>query len=232
MASVPRFPDRMESIPIPAPFFGPLLEELQDPAELRCALRVIGLAQRVRSGPKLVTLGQLRADRVLLRSLRNDPEGSQRALERALVGLVEKGVLLNFWVDGNGSRKRAFMLDTSQGRQVAGWVAQGESVKLGQSSPSSSQLDILDRSIFQLYEETVGVITPLLAEDLKDAEATYPAEWVIDAFRQAAVQNKRRWSYVAAILRRWQEEGRTDGESERHPEKVEFGTFLRERRRH
>lgn len=232
MASVPRFPDRLEYIPLPAPFFGSLLEELQDPAELRCALRVIGLAQRVRSGPKIVTLGQLRADRVLLRALRGDSEGSHRALERALEGLVSKGILLNLGGNSTVARARAFMLDTPHERRMAGWVAQGESVKLGQALPPSSQADILDRSIFQLYEETIGVITPLLAEDLKDAEATYPAEWVIEAFRQAAVQNKRRWSYVAAILRRWHEEGRTDGESERHPEKVEFGTFLRERRRH
>ena len=66
------------------------------------------------------------------------------------------------------------------------------------------------RNIFRLYEENIGPLTPLIAETLGEAEDTYPAEWIEDAIRIAVQSNKRTWRYVAAILERWQREGRHD----------------------
>jgi DNA replication protein DnaD len=45
---------------------------------------------------------------------------------------------------------------------------------------------------------------------LKEAEQTYPTDWIEDAMRIAVENNVRRWRYVQAILRSWQEEGRDD----------------------
>jgi DnaD and phage-associated domain len=50
-------------------------------------------------------------------------------------------------------------------------------------------------------------LTPLLADALKDAEQTYPPEWVAEALEISVKSNKRNWNYVEAILRRWKEEG-------------------------
>jgi DNA replication protein len=63
-------------------------------------------------------------------------------------------------------------------------------------------------NIFVLYEQNIGLLTPLIAEDLKDAVNHYPEEWIEAAFREALQQNKRKWSYISAILRRWETEGR------------------------
>ena len=63
-------------------------------------------------------------------------------------------------------------------------------------------------NIFALYEQNIGLLTPLIAEDLKDAVNHYPQEWIEAAFREALHQNKRKWSYISAILRRWETEGR------------------------
>ena len=52
------------------------------------------------------------------------------------------------------------------------------------------------------------MLTPLLAEELKDAEREYPADWIKDAFRIAVGNNVRRWNYVRGILERWRREGR------------------------
>ena len=62
-------------------------------------------------------------------------------------------------------------------------------------------------NIFKLYEENIGPLTPLIADALKDAEQTYPPEWVAEALEIAVKSNKRNWKYVEAILRRWKEEG-------------------------
>ena len=63
-------------------------------------------------------------------------------------------------------------------------------------------------TIFLLYEQNVGLLTPLVAEELREAEERYPAEWIEEAFRLAIQQNKRKWSYIRAILKRWETEGK------------------------
>ena len=59
----------------------------------------------------------------------------------------------------------------------------------------------------------------MIAEALRDAERTYPALWIEDAVRIAVENNIRNWRYVAAILNRWQAEGRDDRKDRRDSEK-------------
>jgi DnaD/phage-associated family protein len=64
--------------------------------------------------------------------------------------------------------------------------------------------------IFELYEQNIGLLQPLLAEELAEAESTYPASWIVDAFRIAAEHNVRNWRYIKSILERWQRDGKDD----------------------
>ena len=41
----------------------------------------------------------------------------------------------------------------------------------------------------------------MIAEELREAKKTYPEAWLRDAIREAANHNKRKWSYISAILR-------------------------------
>jgi DNA replication protein DnaD len=50
----------------------------------------------------------------------------------------------------------------------------------------------------------------MIADALRDAEKTYQANWIEDAFRIAVERNKRNWHYIEAILHRWLEGGRDD----------------------
>lgn len=63
-------------------------------------------------------------------------------------------------------------------------------------------------NIFVLYEQNIGLLSPLIADQLRDAADQYPPEWIEAAFREAVQQNKRKWSYISAILRRWETEGK------------------------
>ena len=63
-------------------------------------------------------------------------------------------------------------------------------------------------NIFILYEKNMGIITPMMAEELKAAETEYPAGWIEDAIRESVENNVRRWSYAKKILDRWKVEGR------------------------
>lgn len=70
-------------------------------------------------------------------------------------------------------------------------------------------------NIYTWYEQNIGIITPLLAEKLKDAEAEYPPDWIREAMEEAVKNNVRRWSYVSAILERWRREGKGGSEPQR-----------------
>jgi DnaD/phage-associated family protein len=73
---------------------------------------------------------------------------------------------------------------------------------------SNIQVQVEHPNIFVLYEQNIGLLSPLIAEDLKDAADQYPADWIEAAFREAVQHNKRKWTYIRAILRRWETEGR------------------------
>ena len=75
-----------------------------------------------------------------------------------------------------------------------------------------------------LYEQNIGMLTPMIADELRDAERHYPAEWIADAFREAVELNKRSWRYVVRILERWRVEGRKDSGRERRQGQVRGST--------
>ena len=75
-------------------------------------------------------------------------------------------------------------------------------------TPKQVEVQIERPNIFSLYEQNIGLLSPLLADELRDAADHYPAEWIETAIRQAVQYNRRNWSYIRAILRRWETEGR------------------------
>ncbi len=58
-----------------------------------------------------------------------------------------------------------------------------------------------------LYETTIGAITPLMADLLRNAAIDYPEEWFEPAFEAAVKNNVRRWVYVETILDGWERNG-------------------------
>jgi DnaD/phage-associated family protein len=65
--------------------------------------------------------------------------------------------------------------------------------------------------VFTLYEENIGMLTPIISEELVEAEKLYSSEWIKDAIKEAVALNKRNWRYISAILERWSVEGKASG---------------------
>ena len=84
-----------------------------------------------------------------------------------------------------------------------------------------------ESNIYGLYEDNIGQMTPVLAEELKLAEKNYPKLWIEEAIIEAVKNNIRNWKYISSILNRWQIEGRTNGESTRYSKKSERESQLR-----
>ncbi len=111
------------------------------------------------------------------------------------------------------------MLNTESGRNTLASISSGQ-LPVGPLPKVEPWEGATERpNIFALYEDNIGMINPMIAEELQEAEQLYPNPWIEDAFREAVSLNKRSWRYIARILERWEREGRSDGESGRYPKK-------------
>jgi DNA replication protein len=120
-------------------------------------------------------------------------------------------------VAGEEGEERLYLVNNPASRRT---IARARS---GQVQLRPAVVVVRDRSpeerpnIFRLYEEHIGTITPLVGDRLLEAEERYPADWIEDAFREAAELNHRSWRYIERILQRWAEEGRAHETAERDP---------------
>ena len=83
-------------------------------------------------------------------------------------------------------------------------------------------------NIFSLYEDNIGMLTPILVEKLEEAEKLYPYSWIEKAFEEAIIHNRKSWSYIQAILKRWSQ----DGKIVRDTEKADPNKYIRGRYGH
>ena len=190
------FPAGARAVAIPSLFFTAVLPRIDDPAELVVTVYFFFAHARKKGQPRFLTYAELAADASL----------AEGALRRGLTAAVERGTLLRLAVERDGHGEELFFLNTPAGRRAVAAVKAGR-LELGYVQPDSGTGREPLPSIFALYEENIGTIGPLIADELTDAEARYPKEWIEAAFREAVSLNKRSWSYIAAILRRWEAEG-------------------------
>jgi len=87
-------------------------------------------------------------------------------------------------------------------------------------------------NIFALYEENIGLLTPMIAEELKEAEKRYSQKWIEEAFREAVELNKRSWRYIARILESWASGGKDSGEHRPGAKKSGADKYIRGRYGH
>lgn len=62
----------------------------------------------------------------------------------------------------------------------------------------------------RVYEENIGMLTPVIADEIRDALKTYPKEWIVEAIIEAKKHNACSWSYIEKILERWITRGKSD----------------------
>jgi DNA replication protein len=101
--------------------------------------------------------------------------GGEVGLHSALAGLVDLHAVLEAeldWMD-----EVYYFINTPQGRAAAQAIRSGAWQDFSQDRQA---INLVDESpnIFELYEKNIGVITPMMAEILKEDEAIYPASWI------------------------------------------------------
>ena len=104
---------------------------------------------------------------------------------------------------------------TGQQKPVAGFPVTGKPTDIISTdlinTEEATTRDDDTQNIFTLYEQNIGLLTPMIALSLGDAEEMYGPVWIGDAIKIAVENNKRNWKYCEAILKRWATEGKDDG---------------------
>jgi len=206
---------RLSYTPLPDLFFSELLPAIDDLAELKVLLHCFWRIQKQRGALRYVTRKMLAADASLRRSLAGDESIFEEELDRALTQAVSRGTLLAITVSQDGAPETCYFLNTEEGRRAVARIQRGETELTVVAAPEVHAPSETRPNIFVLYEQTIGLLQPIIADELRDAEQTYPAEWIEEAFRIAAERNVRHWRYVQAILQRWATQGKEDGEGRR-----------------
>jgi DnaD/phage-associated family protein len=213
-------------VPLPQTFFTSILPGVEDIGELKLTLYLFQLLYRKRGAPRCVSDRELLGDRTLRQALRRkgDPRAPEERLRAALELSVARGTLLRVRVRVDSEIVSWYFFNTDRSRRAVARLLRGELAPEalldlegddgGRDAQDSRGLsgrmliEVERPTIFLLYEQNVGLLTPLVAEELREAEERYPAEWIEEAFRLAIQQNKRKWSYIRAILKRWETEGK------------------------
>ena len=200
------FPQKMRFTPLPNIFFSDLLPHIDDIIELKITLHIFWSLYQKRGYPRFVTYGELLGDKTLMAGIVN-ADGLREGLERAL----SRGTMIHLTLEREGRSEELYFLNTESDRVALAKVARGE-IDLGALPRREPYQEAKEQpNIFTLYEENIGMLTPMIAEELKEAERIYPVSWIEDAFKEAVSLNVRKWRYISSILERWADEGKKYG---------------------
>jgi DNA replication protein len=194
---------RSRPTPIPAEFFGQLLPQIDSLDELRVTLYVLWYLERQETSFMQFRASEIADDPDLKQGFLNSDRNPSDRLNDALGLAVARGTILK-WDDGQ--QEPVFFLNSPRGQAGLKACQAGKLDEIPANLPP--QVGKEKPNIFRLYEENIGPLTPLIAEDLRSAEAEYPAAWIDEAFHLAVQRNARSWRYISAVLKRWKEEGR------------------------
>jgi DNA replication protein len=198
----PLFPPGARTTAIPSAFFAEILPAIDDTAELLVTLYAFYLHDRTRPNARWFTREELRAEAPLIRVLARFSDDTAEALTRGLEAARRRGTLLRRVLHRDERKVAIYALNVP-----------GAAVMLDRLGAESLPADAepvaagVVANIFLLYEENIGVVSPLLSERLREAEARYPWPWIEAAFREAVALNRRNWRYIERILERWETEG-------------------------
>ena len=204
----------VRTTPVPDLFWVELLPQIDNLPEMKLTLHCLWRLHRKRGHWRYLTLEELKQDDLLLSGLKESGVPPVATLEAALERAVIRGTLLRIDLRRDGAAECWVLVNTERARELQARVERGDPLPDGVQPAEPLILPQERPGIFTLYEQNVGLLQPIIAEELDQAARTYPALWIEDAFRLAAERNIRNWRYIRTILERWAQEGRHDGSTQ------------------
>jgi DnaD/phage-associated family protein len=211
-------PGKIQTTRIPTLFFTELLPRIDDLEELKITLYALWKITRLEGEVRYLKEEDFLGDPIFMEGMGATGSAQQRAVCAGLERAVKRGTLLKASVPEGDGQLELYFFNSPRGQAAVQSVADGSWRPSDDSSPSPT-LSIEVPNIFQLYEDNIGPLTPLIADTLREAETQYPENWIRQAVEIAVQNNVRKWNYIEAILRSWQDGGRDERQNRRHTKK-------------
>jgi len=220
MKGFPGFPDgKLRLTPVPNLFFSDLLPNIDNLPELKVTLYAFWALTQKEGTVRYMRLADFLNDVEFMKGMGATPTLGAEALMEGLERAVARGTFLHVNVESADGKMDLYFLNTEKGRAAVEGITRGE-WRPGAASDEPVSLLVERPNVFVLYEQNIGPLTPLIADELRDAEQTYPLSWIEEAIQVAVENNVRKWRYVHAILERWRQEGKQDGIDRRDSQKA------------
>ncbi len=219
MKGFPGFPDgKLRLTSVPNLFFSELMPLIDDLAEMKVTLYAFWALSQQEGQVRYLRQSDFLQDTQLMKGLGVSKSLAKDVLINAVERAVARGTFLHVNVESADGAVDYYFLNTEKGRAAVEGITRGQ-WRPGSDEAGPISLLVERPNIFVLYEQNIGPLTPLIADELRDAEETYPVRWIEEAIQAAVQNNVRKWTYVLAILERWRQEGKADGKDRRDPRK-------------
>ena len=204
--------------PLPNEFFTELLPMIDHLGELQITMYAFWVFNKKEGSFRYFSYQEIAGDDHLLKCLQAPGLSPEEALQDALERAVSRGTLLSVSLAEGDEDEDYYFLNTPSG------LAAVASIEAGRWFPSGEvdapiRLSNNRPNIFNLYEQNIGPLTPMMAESLREAEREYPPDWIEEAMRIAVENNVRKWRYIEAILEDWKTRGKDAQEDRSDTEK-------------
>ena len=209
---------RVRTTPVPNLFFAELLPAIDHLGELKVTLYCFWRLNLKEGTFRYVRRADFLADEAFLKALAPARRDAERALDDGLERATARGTLLHVSIEGAGGGEHLYFMNTARGRAAVEALTRGEWRPTGDPE---TPIDLLVErpNVFNLYEQNIGPLTPMIADELRDAEENYPIGWIEEGIRVAVNNNVRKWRYVLGVLESWRTEGKDDRDDRRDTEK-------------
>ncbi|HEV2073627.1 MAG TPA: DnaD domain protein [Thermomicrobiales bacterium] len=203
-------------VSIPHAFLTETVINITCMAELQVSLAMFRLVAVLEGEETPIAERMILRDEALNRAMRRDgivPEPAERIL-KGLELAVGRGTILRFLATQPSHQAYWYYLDTTVNRATVASMERGALpppaiIWEGKTAPAIS-LD--PPNAYRLYEQNIGPLTPLIADQITRAVTDYPGDWIEDAITEAVSYNRRSWRYILRILENWQASGRQEQE--------------------
>ena len=213
-ATITMMVDTGKTWPVPRSLITDILPAMTDLNELHVVLAMLRLVLEAGDVSAPFEESTFVRDRTLRDALRVVGSGNS-ADYRIATGLdlaVGRGVLLRFRTIEDQHELVWYTIATPEAKSAIDRMLQGESLPPrslweGDSAP---RIEPERPTVFRLYEQNIGLLSPIIADQLVRAMERYPREWIEDAIGEAVAYNRRNWRYIQRILQNWATTGRSE----------------------
>jgi DNA replication protein len=206
--------DLQSSISVPETLLTSIASEIAEIEELQVVLTIFRLVAEKGGAEHPIAEDTVGQDRWLRRALRieGSPSAPTERIAKGLALATGRGTLLRFTTRaGHESRAWCYLNtienQTHLARMATGVATPPEELRVGDAMPL---VEPEQPNVFRLYEQNIGLLTPLIAERIVTALERYPGAWIEEAIAEAVAYNRRNWRYIARILENWAVAGRGD----------------------